>query len=114
MSPPVPPVPVYHIVTYRLFPDGDPQALVRAATGLTETARLGGTRYIRRVTGGKQQCPLDMAAGMHVVFVLEFACEADRDYWVYTDPVYKGFKERVEARVGIENKFMFDFTQDAY
>ncbi|KLT38516.1 hypothetical protein CC85DRAFT_252880 [Cutaneotrichosporon oleaginosum] len=87
-----PPRPVHHVVAYRLAPSGDPQALVRAATSLPDTARLNGAPYIRRVTGGKQNSPLAMADGMHVVFVLEFACEADRDYWVFTDPAYKAFK----------------------
>jgi hypothetical protein len=83
---------VFHVVAYRLGPHGDPQALVRAATSLPETATLNNMPYIRRVTGGKQHSPLDMSGGMQVVFVLEFTCEADRDYWVYTDPAGRVFR----------------------
>ncbi|KAI0165865.1 stress responsive A/B barrel domain-containing protein [Xylariaceae sp. FL1272] len=48
--------------------------------------------YIRSLTGGKDNSPEGMQNGIQYAFVAEFENEADRDYYVNTDPSHKNFK----------------------
>ncbi|KAI1265184.1 stress responsive A/B barrel domain-containing protein [Xylariaceae sp. FL1019] len=47
--------------------------------------------YIRSLTGGKDNSPEGLQNGIQYAFVVEFENEADRDYYVKTDPSHRSF-----------------------
>ncbi|OAP64576.1 hypothetical protein AYL99_00548 [Fonsecaea erecta] len=69
--------------------------------------------YIRSFTGGRDVSVEDLHKGFHAVFVLEFASQHDRDWYVREDPVHHSFG--VDALTGVvEEVMVVDFRRGEF
>ncbi|CAL3973095.1 hypothetical protein PZA11_005419 [Diplocarpon coronariae] len=51
--------------------------------------------YVRMGAGGKQNSPEGLTGGVQYIFVMEFANEEDRAYYLDKDPVHVAFKSSI-------------------
>ncbi|KAJ6184172.1 hypothetical protein N7519_005473 [Penicillium mononematosum] len=68
--------------------------------------------YIQSASGGKDNSPEGIQNGITHAFVLEFACAADRDYYVESDPVHLAFVETLDGL--LEKAQVVDFTDGVF
>ncbi|OQE32884.1 hypothetical protein PENFLA_c001G04121 [Penicillium flavigenum] len=70
--------------------------------------------YIKSASGGKDNSPEGIQASNCIThaFVLEFACAADRDYYVQSDPVHIAFVDTLDGLV--EKAQVVDFTDRVF
>jgi hypothetical protein len=69
--------------------------------------------YIQSFTGGRDISIENLQKGFSHVFVLEFATQADRDWYVNEDPVHRRFG--VETLTGIvEEVMVVDFQKRVF
>jgi hypothetical protein len=111
---------VVHVVLFRLRPEVDDDAraeLVRRFRALESEPDDERGRYIVSLEAGAQNGGEGHDAGFELGFVLRFASEGDRNYYVgepvqtdprFFDPAHARFKEF--AGPLIENVLVFDFA----
>ena len=69
--------------------------------------------YIKSFTGGTDISVENLQRGYHTVFVLEFECEEDRDWYVNEDPVHRRFG--VDCLTGVvEEVMVVDFRRGEF
>ncbi|KAJ5246645.1 stress responsive A/B barrel domain protein [Penicillium chermesinum] len=91
---------ITHIVLLQLKPDVDPAAIQQASMhflSLKDTCVNPTSKqpYILKISGGSDNSPEGLQDGISHAFVVEFANEADRDYYVKEDPAHQMFKQQV-------------------
>ncbi|CAD0110756.1 unnamed protein product, partial [Aureobasidium uvarum] len=102
-------MPIVHIVLFKFKEDTEP-AVVKdicdRMIGLKDTCIHPDTQqtYMKSYGGGKNNSPEGAAYG----FVSEFQSEADRDYYLNTDPSHLKFVEDVGKIVDMATVFDFE------
>ncbi|KXJ89321.1 stress responsive A/B barrel domain-containing protein [Microdochium bolleyi] len=104
---------VFHIVVFKfkaLVPEDEVKAACESMLSLgTQCVHpTSGTNYIKVHGGGLENSPEGLQQGMTHPFVFEFANEADRDYYLDTDPAHVAFKEGLAELV--DKVHVYDFT----
>jgi hypothetical protein len=117
------PVPVTHIVLLRYREDCSPEdrAEVERRFRDLQTVRRDGRPLIRSIRAGVQISPEPGAGDYDTGFVLEFASEGDRNYYLgrpfVTDPdciepAHDAFKEFVGPFLAPGGALIFDFADE--
>ncbi|EPE27785.1 Dimeric alpha+beta barrel [Glarea lozoyensis ATCC 20868] len=89
---------IVHVVMFE-FVVGVEEELVRHTCdrfiGLKDKALTRWKRepYIKRIVGGRDNSIEDLQRGITHIFIVEFENEADRKYYVESDPAHKAFKK---------------------
>jgi hypothetical protein len=118
------PVPVTHIVLFRYREDCGPQerAEVERRFRDLQAARRDGRAFIRSIRAGGQISPEAGAGDFDAGFVVEFASEGDRNYYLGRpfvtdpdcfDPAHDAFKEFVGPLLAPGGALIFDFADEA-
>ncbi|MDH2444270.1 Dabb family protein [Amnibacterium sp. CER49] len=114
---------VVHIVLFRLrddATDADRAEVERRFRALADSEREG-RRYIRRIRSGPQTSPEGVGRGLELGFVVEFASEGDRNYYlgrpfvgegVPFDEPHDAFKAFVGPLLAEDGVLVFDFDAD--
>jgi hypothetical protein len=107
--------PIFHVVHFRFFTHISSSQRTRIShqfLSLQFRCLHPKTRkpYIKSFTGGTDVSIENIQKGYHTVFLLEFACKEDRDWYVIEDPVHRGFG--VECLTGVvEEVMVVDFRK---
>lgn len=110
--------PIFHIVSFR-FATSTPSTIrseISARFLALQQACLSpttGKSYIRSFTGGRDVSVETLQRGFSHVFVLEFATEQDRDWYVHHDPVHREFGVRVLTGF-VEEVMVLDFRRGEF
>ncbi|KAL6246809.1 hypothetical protein RBB50_006116 [Rhinocladiella similis] len=111
----LPPPPIVHVVHFRFYSTISPEvraAVSRKFLSLQFACLSPVTRkpYIRSFTGGRDISIESLQKGYSHVFMLEFANEQDRNWYVNEDPVHKRFG--VDELTGVvEDVMVVDFKR---
>ncbi|KAF9738768.1 hypothetical protein PMIN06_010498 [Paraphaeosphaeria minitans] len=106
-----------HIVLFK-FKDGIASADLKDITlqmlSLQESCihPTSGVPYIKSLTGGKDNSPEGLQEGLSHAFVVQFASNEDRDYYVNQDPAHDAFKKA--AGPFIEKAVVVDFENGVF
>jgi len=108
--------PITHIVLLRLTDEVQPevaQDVYQSFLSLGDECRLiDGSKYILSIKGGKQNSPEGKGKGLQYGFVVEFANEEDRRYYLEDDPEHRKFGAKVsKVRADI---VVFDFSNGVF
>ncbi|PLB54769.1 stress responsive A/B barrel domain protein [Aspergillus steynii IBT 23096] len=68
--------------------------------------------YVKSVSGGVDNSPEGISGGITHAFVMEFANEEDRAYYVSQDPAHKAFVQSLDGLV--EKVQVIDFTDRVF
>ncbi|KAL1612431.1 hypothetical protein SLS60_000658 [Paraconiothyrium brasiliense] len=71
-----------------------------------------GAPYIKSIIGGKDNSPEGLQEGLSHAFIVQFASNEDRDYYVNQDPTHDAFKKA--AGPFIEQAVVVDFQDGAF
>ncbi|KIX99438.1 uncharacterized protein Z520_05014 [Fonsecaea multimorphosa CBS 102226] len=112
------PVPIFHVVHFRFYTHIPPSTradISHQFLSLQSRCLSPRTRkpYIRSFTGGRDVSVEDLHKGFHAVFVLEFADQKDRDWYVREDPVHHAFGVDVLTGV-VEEVMVVDFQRGQF
>ncbi|KAK9896255.1 hypothetical protein P389DRAFT_196356 [Cystobasidium minutum MCA 4210] len=69
--------------------------------------------YILSLTGGKNNSPEGMNDGLEHTFVVKFANNEDRAYYLDEDPVHQEFK-KFALSSGVSKGVVLDFDEDQF
>lgn len=115
------PAKIRHIVMFR-YKDGVTQAQredVRGRFKALAASRRNGTPYIVSIETGAQISGEGLGLGFEDAFIVTFASEGDRNYYVGTplvtdprffDPAHQSFKDYVGRFLASEGALVFDFA----
>ncbi|ETI24470.1 hypothetical protein G647_03839 [Cladophialophora carrionii CBS 160.54] len=110
--------PIIHIVHFRFYkhiPTSVRSSISRQFVALQTRCLHPVTRkpYIKSFTGGKDVSIENLHKGFHAAFVLEFESPEDRDWYVNSDPVHRGFG--VDCLTGVvEDVMVVDFRRGEF
>ncbi|KIW92713.1 uncharacterized protein Z519_06561 [Cladophialophora bantiana CBS 173.52] len=109
---------IFHVVHFRYYAHIPPSTradVARRFLALQSACILPRTRkpYIRSFTGGRDVSVEDLHKGFHAVFILEFASQGDRDWYVHEDPVHRNFGVGVLTGV-VEEVMVVDFRRGEF
>ncbi|PVH94127.1 hypothetical protein DM02DRAFT_573372 [Periconia macrospinosa] len=68
--------------------------------------------YIKSITGGKDNSKENLQNGLTHAFIVKFASDEDRDFYVNEDPVHKAFKDA--AGPHLEKAVVVDFQESVF
>jgi len=108
---PAPAHPVTHIVLFGLNDPADAPAVAARFTALEQECVRGGERYILSIEGGIQSSTEEPGEAWTLGFVMQFATESDRDFYVGgEDAAHESFKQYVGPLLAPAGVAVFDFT----
>ncbi|RYP19607.1 hypothetical protein DL767_009617 [Monosporascus sp. MG133] len=95
-------MPINHIVLFQFKADASPDTInktVAAMLGLKNSCVHPASQkpYIKSLTGGPDNSPEGMQAGIQYGFVVEFENSQDRDYYVAEDKAHQAFKDSLSG-----------------
>ncbi|RYP13780.1 hypothetical protein DL765_006729 [Monosporascus sp. GIB2] len=95
-------MPVNHIVLFQFKADASPDIVNKAVAGMLRLKDLcvhptSQKPYIRSLTGGPDNSPEGMQAGIQYGFVVEFESPEERDYYVGKDEAHQTFKDSLSG-----------------
>ncbi|OCT52440.1 hypothetical protein CLCR_10945 [Cladophialophora carrionii] len=109
---------IIHIVHFRFYkdiPSSVRSSISRQFVALQTRCLHPVTRkpYIKAFTGGKDVSIENLHKGFHAAFVLEFGSPEDRDWYINSDPVHRGFG--VDCLTGVvEDVMVVDFRRGEF
>ncbi|RYP73233.1 hypothetical protein DL769_004253 [Monosporascus sp. CRB-8-3] len=95
-------MPVNHIVLFQFKADAIPDTVDRAVADMLRLKNscihpASQKPYIRSLTGGPNNSPEGLQAGIQYGFVVEFESPEYRDYYVAEDKAHQAFKHSVSG-----------------
>jgi hypothetical protein len=108
---------IIHVVQFQFKPTASPEVVKDTCTrmlNLRENCIHPTTQktYIKASAGGKDNSIEGLQNGITHVFVVEFENEADREYYVRTDPAHRAFVKSLDGV--IEKAQVVDFTPGVF
>ena len=109
---------IFHFVHFRFYPHIPSTTRTQISQEFTTLhhRRLHPSTqapYIKSFTGGNDTSIEDLQRGYHVAFILEFACQEDRDFYVKGDEVHKRFGVEILTEV-VEEVMVMDLRRGEF
>ena len=103
--------PVTHVVLFGLTDPADAPDVAARFAALEQECVRGGERYILSIEGGSQSSTEEPGEAWTVGFIMRFATESDRDFYVGgEDAAHESFKNYVGPLLAPAGVAVFDFT----